>query len=200
MTIGQILEFKRSLKLETPQNLAKVFEELFAALGEDDFPTDFLDQVLTLYRGGFRLQRRQLSKIIADTKSTELFQEAERRGDLTDESIYEIFAWGFVFGDIEKKVIKILCENYMEDGNFFRKRIVDAMGENGGLKSLEVLNFIKPRLRNRLAELENSPPSMDSNSPMSGVIDDLKHGAVKVLIQSTDEAIGKIMWRINHST
>jgi len=148
MKTGQILEFKRALKFETRQNLAKVFEELFATLGDNDFPTDFLDQVLTLYRGGFRLQRRQLSKIIADTKSTELFQEAERRGDLTDESIYEIFALGFVFGDIEQKVSKILCENYMEDGNFFRKRIVDAMRDNGGLDSLEVLNFIKQRLRN----------------------------------------------------
>jgi len=175
MDSDDIKRYRVKFKYAEPVRLNGILGELLEELDGKSFPEALLQTFIEAYRKAspyVYVNPSGLEKIIADTKSSELYELCKQRNALGIEQFTHLFAAGMPDPELEGKLAAELYKIFKGDPHSmvkpFRRVIIRAMEINGGTISLELLEQIYLELADSIPVREyefNETPLGDTPTP-----------------------------------
>jgi hypothetical protein len=203
MDADDIKRFQVKFKYAERGRLDQILSEIVDVLDDKPFPEALLPTFIEAYRkeGSYcYIKQSGLVKIIADTKSSELYELCKQRNALGDWELARLLAVGMPDPEIEKKLAAELYKIFGKDGQPLRTEIVEAMAINGSTTSLELLEQINLELADSIPvreyELNNASPADTPEEIADKFVENMALSAAKSFRVVVNSAMVKIKQRL----
>jgi hypothetical protein len=205
MDADDIKRYRMKLKYAERGWLDRILGELLEELDDRPFPEALLPTFIEAYRKEgphCYIKQSGLVKIVADTKSSELYELCKQRDALGDWELAHLLATCYPDPEIEKTLAAELYKIFRKDAQPLKKQIVEAMAINGGTISLELLEQINLELADstpvRGYELNNALPTDTPEEIADKGLEKLALDAEKSFRNDVNSAMVKIKQRLEN--